>query len=64
MDFITWWFDHHYIVSTIMTPGLSLAWCVYKGLVVRALFAFCLAAPGLVAVVTAIPLAIAKHTLK
>ena len=40
MEFITWWFDSHYIVSTIFTPGMALAWCVYKGLVFRGIVAF------------------------
>lgn len=35
MDFINWIFDKHYILSTLFFSGLSLLWCVYKGLVLR-----------------------------
>ncbi len=37
MEFLTWWFDKHYIVSTLITTEMAIAWCVYKGLVVRGL---------------------------
>jgi hypothetical protein len=33
--FITWWFEKHFIWSTLLTPGMTLAWCFYKGLVLR-----------------------------
>ena len=35
--FVRWYFDTHYILSTLVTPWWALLWCVYKGLVVRAL---------------------------
>jgi hypothetical protein len=35
MDFINWWFDQHYIVSTLLTPVMSLAWCFYQELIFR-----------------------------
>ena len=35
VDFIYWWFDEHYIVSTLLTPVMTLAWCVYKELIIR-----------------------------
>jgi len=38
MDFITWWFNHHYVVSTLLTPFMTLAWVFYKGLVIRGIF--------------------------
>ncbi len=31
MDFINWWLDTHYIWSSILTPGLSVLWCIFKG---------------------------------
>ena len=40
MDFIMWWFDDHYIWSTILTPKLSLIWAVYVGSVGRAFGCF------------------------
>lgn len=40
MDFILWWLDEHYIASTIFTPGITLAWCFYKGLILRGIIAF------------------------
>jgi hypothetical protein len=39
-DFITWWFDTHYIWSTLLTPAMTLAWCCWKGVVVRGSIAF------------------------
>ncbi len=46
MDFITWWFDKHYILSSITMPCFSLVWAIYYGLVIRgivcALFVFVL----------------------
>jgi len=35
MEFIEWWFDTHYIASTIFTPALSFAWACWKGLLLR-----------------------------
>jgi hypothetical protein len=35
MDFINWWLEEHFIISTIITPALSLAWSFYKGLFIR-----------------------------
>jgi hypothetical protein len=35
IDFISWWFDEHYIISTLITPGFTLAWCGFKGLIMR-----------------------------
>lgn len=35
MDFITWWFDEHYIFSTALSPVLTLAWSLYHGLIIR-----------------------------
>ncbi len=40
MDFITWWFQEHYIISTIITPGLTLVWCGFNGLLVRGIITF------------------------
>ena len=42
MDFINWWFDKHYIWSTILTPAITLAWCCYKGIVGRGIIDFLL----------------------
>jgi len=40
MDFITWWFGVHYIISTILTPSMTFAWCIFaKASVLRALIA-------------------------
>lgn len=47
MDFITWLFNEHYIVSTIFFPGLSFMWCLYKGLVIRGIICFVLVILGL-----------------
>jgi len=30
MDFITWWFDSHCILSTLLTPFWSFIWCCFK----------------------------------
>jgi hypothetical protein len=30
MDFITWYFDKHPVVSTIMTLDLSCLWAIYS----------------------------------
>lgn len=35
MDFIAWWFDDHFILSTVFTPALSVAWCAYNEIVIR-----------------------------
>lgn len=40
MDFITWWFDEHYIWSTLLTPTVTFAWCIFKGEVIRGVIAF------------------------
>ncbi len=37
--FITWWFEKHWFWSTVLTPGMTLAWCFYKGLVWRGIVA-------------------------
>ena len=29
MDFITWWFEVHYIWSTLLTPVTSFVWLIY-----------------------------------
>jgi hypothetical protein len=31
MDFLSWWFDKHYIYSLFFTPGMSFAWCIWSG---------------------------------
>jgi hypothetical protein len=41
-NFIQWWFDTHFIASTIFTPAMTLGWCFYKGLVARGIIAFLL----------------------
>lgn len=28
-DFVTWWFDVHYIWSTLITPFFSIMWVLY-----------------------------------
>lgn len=38
-SFLSWWFDQHYILSTIFTPFFTLLWSIYNGLTVRALAA-------------------------
>jgi hypothetical protein len=40
MDFITWWFDEHWVWSTLLTPAITFAWCCFKGEVVRGIVAF------------------------
>jgi len=40
MDFVTWWFDTHYIWSTILTPWLTFIWCIFKGSFWRGVVAF------------------------
>ena len=40
MDFINWWFDTLYITSTIITPGFTLAWCLYHDIFWRGIIAF------------------------
>ena len=40
MDFITWWFDKHYVLSTAFMPLWCVVWAVYKGLAVRAVVSF------------------------
>jgi hypothetical protein len=37
--FITWWFEKHFIWSTLLTPGMTLAWCFYKELLWRGIVA-------------------------
>jgi hypothetical protein len=39
MGFVVWWFDKHSFWSTVLTPGMTLAWCFYKGLVWRGIVA-------------------------
>ena len=44
MEFITWWFGTHYIASTIFTPGLTFAWCIFaKASLIRLVISFMLA---------------------
>jgi hypothetical protein len=40
MDFLQWWFDKHYILATIFTPGFSFLWAICYDLVARALWSF------------------------
>lgn len=40
MEFITWWFDTHYIASTLLTPGATVIWCMYEDLFLRGMLAF------------------------
>ena len=35
VDFLSWWIEKHYIWSTILTPQITLAWALYKGLWIR-----------------------------
>lgn len=35
MDFIYWWFDQHYIVSTLLTPTMTFAWSFYQESLLR-----------------------------
>lgn len=39
-NFIEWWFENHWFWSTILTPAITFAWCVFKGEVVRGIIAF------------------------
>ncbi|MBF0398794.1 MAG: hypothetical protein HQK78_18600 [Desulfobacterales bacterium] len=39
MDFIHWWFEKHYVWSTIFTPLLTIIWCCYKKLFIRGIIA-------------------------
>lgn len=34
--FLVWWFDTHYILSTLITPFWSFLWALYNNLTVRA----------------------------
>ncbi len=38
MEFLSWWFDTHYILSTILSPGWTILWCIFKGAMVVRLF--------------------------
>jgi len=29
MDFLTWWFETHYIASTLLTPFCTWIWLLY-----------------------------------
>jgi len=29
MDFITWWFETHYVASTILTPFFTWMWLLF-----------------------------------
>ena len=40
MDFITWWFQSHDILSTILTPGLSVLYSIYTDNAFRFIIAF------------------------
>jgi hypothetical protein len=35
MDFITWLFEKHDVLSTVFFPLITLAWCIFKGEVLR-----------------------------
>ncbi len=35
MDFLNWWFETHYILSTILTMAPAFLWCIFKGEVLR-----------------------------
>ena len=37
--FLVWWFDTHYIWSTLLTPQFTVAWAFYNDLVARAVVA-------------------------
>ena len=40
MDFMEWWFDCHYILSTLLSPGVTILWLVYtSSLSIRWFFA-------------------------
>lgn len=30
-NFFLWWFEEHYILSTIFTPFVVMLWCIFKG---------------------------------
>mgnify|MGYP001583302460 CR=1 FL=1 len=40
--FLAWWFDTHYIWSTVLTSFGSFMWAVYNDLTTRALVSFTL----------------------
>ena len=42
MDFITWLFEKHDVISTLVFPLVSLAWCVFKGETVRGFVCLCI----------------------
>jgi len=29
--FFIWWLEEHYILSTILTPFITMIWCIFKG---------------------------------
>lgn len=31
MDFLHWWFDTHWILSTLVTPAWTFLWCIWSG---------------------------------
>lgn len=35
MDFLQWWFDKHYILSTILTPFYTFLWAICYDLMAR-----------------------------
>lgn len=35
MEFLSWWFGHHYILSTLLCPFYSFLWAYYFGLKLR-----------------------------
>ena len=39
-EFFEWWMVKHYILSTIITPQITLAWALYKGLWWRGIASF------------------------
>lgn len=50
-NFIVWWFDTHYIWSTLLTPMMTLAWCIFTDQGARGLVAFILTCPSIVGLV-------------
>ena len=30
MEFLTWWFEAHYIAALVLTPMWSFAWAIYQ----------------------------------
>jgi hypothetical protein len=38
-DFLSWWFDTHYILSTLLTPFLMVLWAIWKGQALQGIMA-------------------------